>query len=239
MIMTIKTRIEHIIQLIHQAEVAGHHPLGSVQLLAVSKQHSAQAIHEAFNAGVHDFGENYLQEALEKITALSQLPIQWHYIGAIQRNKTTAIAQHFSWVHTVSNALIAERLNHSRPDALPALNVCIQLNVDNESSKAGVCHEDILKLAAHIITLPRLTLRGLMVIPKPEQDANKQVSSFLRVRATLEHINRQLGIAMDTLSMGMSHDFESAIQAGSTIVRIGTAIFGERSFLKGEECSKP
>ena len=226
--MNIKNRIEAIKQLIHQAEAAGHRPLNCVKLLAVSKQHSADEITEAFNAGLRDFGENYLQEALVKINALSVLPIDWHFIGSIQRNKTTAIAQHFNWVHTVSSQLIAERLNQARPDKLPALNICIQLNIDDEASKAGVHFDDALKLATLIVTLPRLALRGLMVIPKPEQDADKQLQSFLRVMQYLNDMNAQLGLSMDTLSMGMSHDFEAAIRAGSTIVRIGTAIFGDR-----------
>lgn len=227
-IMTIKTRIETIQHLIQQAETSSHRPLNSVRLLAVSKQHSSDAITEAFNAGLRDFGENYLQEALTKIHALMHLPIDWHFIGSIQRNKTTAIAQHFNWVHTVSSLMIAERLNHARSDELPTLNICIQLNVDDEITKSGIHFDDALTLAAHVATLPRLALRGLMVIPKPEQDFEKQVASFLRVTQYLHTINTQLGLSMDTLSMGMSHDFAAAIRAGSTIVRIGTAIFGER-----------
>lgn len=226
--MTIKTRIDAIQRLIRQAETSNHRRLNSVQLLAVSKQHSADAITEAFNAGLRDFGENYLQEALIKINALAHLPIDWHFIGSIQRNKTTAIAQHFNWVHTVSNSIIAERLNHARPDDRPKLNICIQLNVDDEPTKAGVHCDDALTLAAHIAALPRLALRGLMVIPKPETDVEKQVTSFLRVTQCLQAINMQLGLSMDTLSMGMSHDFEAAIRAESTIVRIGTSIFGSR-----------
>lgn len=226
--MTIKKRIETIQHLIRQAEESSHRPLHSVRLLAVSKQHSNDSITEAFNAGVRDFGENYLQEALIKINALAHLPIDWHFIGSIQRNKTSAIAQHFNWVHTVSSRMIAERLNLARPDELPTLNVCIQLNVDDETTKAGIHFDDALSLASHIITLPRLALRGLMVIPKPEKDFEKQVMSFLRIKQYLHEINTQLGLSMDTLSMGMSHDFEAAIRAGSTIVRIGTAIFGER-----------
>ncbi len=226
--MTIASNITTINQLIRQAESMCHRPSGVVSLLAVSKQHPPEAIAEAFDAGLRDFGENYVQEALLKINALSPLPIDWHFIGRIQRNKAKIIAQHFSWVHTVSSDAIAQSLNAARPQDMPALNVCIQLNIDNEDSKTGVSPEEAVSLAAHILTLPRLTLRGLMVIPKPEEDVEKQVASFLRVSKCMQHINQRLNISMDTLSMGMSHDFEAAICAGSTMVRVGTAIFGER-----------
>lgn len=228
MTSAIATNIEKIKQQTHQAEQANHRPIGHTTILAVSKQHSSQAILEAWNAGLRDFGENYLQEALVKMQALSQLSIHWHYIGTIQRNKTAAIAQHFQWVHTVSSFNIAQRLNNSRPDSTPALNVCIQLNLDNEISKTGAHPNEALQLAKEISQLPHLVLRGLMAIPKPEQDINKQRASFQRLTEYFQEINQQLKTPMDTLSMGMSHDFEAAIAAGSTIVRIGTAIFGER-----------
>lgn len=226
--MTITTNLNAIHQVIRQAEWACCRPSGSVRLLAVSKQQPVEAITEVFDAGQHAFGESYLQEALLKIQALANLPIQWHFIGRIQRNKVKAIAQHFSWVHTVSRHDIAEGLNAARPLHIPPLNVCIQLNIDDEETKAGIHPADVAALASHILTLPRLILRGLMVIPKPEDNMDKQMASFLRVAECMHAINQQLNISMDTLSMGMSHDFETAIYAGSTMVRIGTAIFGER-----------
>jgi len=232
MTSTIAENIKKLKQQIHQTEQINHLPIGCTKILAVSKQHNSQAILEAWNAGLCDFGENYLQEALVKMQALAELPIQWHYIGAIQRNKTAAIAQHFQWVHTISRFNIAEHLNNSRPDSMPALNVCIQLNLDNEISKTGAHPSEALKLAKEISQLPRLKLRGLMAIPKPEQDINKQKNSFQRLTEYFQEINQQLKKPMDTLSMGMSHDFEAAICAGSTIVRIGTAIFGERCIAK-------
>ena len=227
--MTIISNIQTVKLLIRQAESLSHRPSGSVGLLAVSKQHPPEAIIKAFDAGQRDFGENYVQEAMLKINALSTLPIHWHFIGRIQRNKAKIIAQNFSWVHTVSSDALAESLNAARPQNMPALNVCIQLNIDNEDSKAGVSPEEAISLAAHILTLPRLTLRGLMAIPKPEDDVEKQVASFLRISQSMQQINQKLNSSMDTLSMGMSHDFEAAIRAGSTLVRIGTAVFGDRS----------
>lgn len=226
--ISIKSNIQSVKQLIRTAESLCHRPAESVSLLAVSKQQPPEAIIEAFNAGQRDFGENYVQEALIKIHALSSLPIDWHYIGRIQRNKVKLIARHFSWVHTVSSVAIAEGLNAARPHDKPTMNICIQLNIDSEDTKSGISPEEAVSLAAHILTLPRLRLRGLMVIPKVEDDVDKQVATFLRVSQCMQQINQKLNLSMDTLSMGMSHDFEAAIRAGSTIVRIGTAIFGER-----------
>ena len=226
--MNITTRIQTLQRQIVLAERFYHRPLGSVTLLAVSKQHAAHAVTEAFQAGLVHFGENYLQEALIKMNALSHLPICWHYIGVIQRKKTTLIAQHFDWVHTVSSQLIADRLNEARPEALGALNVCIQLNLDDENSKAGIQPKEAAELADYILTLPRLKLRGLMIIPRVELDPEKQYESFLRATSLLNTLNQRNHGAMDTLSMGMSHDFQSAIRAGSTMVRIGTSIFGQR-----------
>lgn len=227
--MNIASNIEILKRLIHDAEINYQRPLNSVSLLAVSKQHPVSHIIEAFHAGISDFGENYLQEALIKINSLSDFPIQWHFIGSIQSNKAKAIAHHFSWVHTVSSKTIAERLNHARLESQPKLNVCIQLNIDTEESKSGISLDEVEALAAYISKLPNLILRGFMVIPKPEIDVEKQYVSFLRVTHCLQDLNHRLNLSMDTLSMGMSHDFEAAIRAGSTIVRIGTAIFGHRS----------
>lgn len=227
--MNISLRVKHLYNLIHQAETLSHRPKDSVKLLAVSKHHPIDAIVEAFNAGVRDFGENYLQEALLKINALSDFSMHWHYIGAIQSRKAKVIAQHFDWVHTVSSHKIADYLNDARSIDLPILNVCIQLNLDLEENKAGILPKDALELATHIQSLPRLALRGLMVIPRIELDTSKQYDSFLRATHLLNALNKQLDSPMDTLSMGMSEDFTAAIQAGSTIIRIGTAIFGARS----------
>lgn len=227
--MNISLRIKQLYDLIHQTEALSHRSKDSVKLLAVSKHHPIDAIVEAFHAGIRDFGENYLQEALLKINALSHLSMHWHYIGAIQSKKAKVIAQHFDWVHTVSSHKIADYLNDARSIDLPVLNVCIQLNLDLEDNKAGILPKDTLELATHIQTLPRLALRGLMVIPKIELDTNKQYESFLRVTHLFDALNKQLDYPMDTLSMGMSEDFTAAIRAGSTIIRIGTAIFGART----------
>ncbi len=199
-----------------------------VLLLAVSKGHPAGSIEKAYKAGLDNFGENYLQEAIVKMTSLSHLPLHWHFIGNIQSNKTKAIAENFSWVHTVAAQKIAERLNEQVPPQCPPLNVCIQLNLDAEENKAGISFQEGLALAACIHTLPRLKLRGLMMIPKQQSDDDAQYQSFLRLTRCLNEMNQQLNLTMDTLSMGMSHDFKEAIRAGSTLIRVGTAIFGER-----------
>lgn len=227
--MSITTALQALQNIIIKTATLAHRSPKDIRLVAVSKQRSPHEISEAFHAGQHDFGENYLQEALEKINRLADLPIQWHFIGSIQRNKTKAIATHFNWVHSVTSRLIADRLNEARSEHLAPLNVCIQLNLDDEETKAGVSIKDALILARHIASLPHLTLRGLMVIPKAEIDQEKQYVSFLRVTQCLHDINEQLAISMDTLSMGMSNDYEAAIRAGSTMIRIGTAIFGKRS----------
>ena len=205
------------------------HPPGSVALLAVSKGHASPCIERAFAAGLHQFGESYLQEALVKIKALSHLPICWHFVGRVQQNKATAIATHFSWVHGISQIKTAQSLNDARPDGMDPLNLCIQINLDHEPTKSGVSPADVSELVAHIIALPKVALRGVMVIPKPLQDQEDQYRSFLRASALLHTINRQFGLTLSTLSMGMSDDFAAAIRAGSTIIRIGRAIFGERA----------
>ncbi len=205
---------------------AGRAP-GCVQLLAVSKTFGPDAVQQAFAAGQSAFGENYIQEAVEKITALAHLPLQWHCIGPIQSNKTRLVAEHFDWVHTVDRLKIAQRLSEQRPGDLPPLQVCIQVNVDGGQTKSGVQPEDALALAQSVSKLPRLRLRGVMSIPEPAPDFIAACDLFMRVRAVFDALNAQ-GLGLDTLSMGMSSDLEAAISEGSTLVRVGTAIFGGR-----------
>lgn len=226
--MTITANITTLNRLITLAEKKHHRPVSSVRLLAVSKQQSTKAIAEAFDAGVRDFGENYVQEAIEKIKHFSHEPIHWHFIGNVQSNKIKTIAQHFHWVHTVTTPQIAKKLNAARPVDCPPLQVCIQLKMSDEKNKTGIHSSEAMTLAKYITTLPNLTLRGLMVIPKSEMDSQKQYTTFFHVSACLQHINETLQLSLDTLSMGMSQDFEAAIRAGSTMVRMGTAIFGRR-----------
>jgi len=198
------------------------------QLLAVSKTKPAEFIREAHAAGQRCFGENYLQEAVEKQQQLADLDIEWHYIGPIQSNKTRAIAEHFAWVHSVDRAKVARRLSEQRPDGLPPLNICLQVNVDKEESKSGVFLEDLPTLLSDIKDLPGIRIRGLMAIPAPTDDFEQQRQSFAKLHTALLELQAQ-SPHMDTLSMGMSGDLEAAIAAGSTIVRIGTDIFGARS----------
>ena len=206
------------------AEDAGRAP-GEVQLLAVSKAQPAAALRAACNLGLLHFGENYLQEALEKMETLADLPLHWHFIGTIQSNKTRAIASRFDWVHSLDRSRIAERLNSSRPAALPPLSICLQLNLGDEPWKSGAAPEALVRLAAETATLPRLRLRGLMVLPPPEPAA--AAGHFRRARECFEAL-RQQHPGMDTLSMGMSADLEIAIREGATLLRIGTGLFGPR-----------
>ncbi|QJQ22873.1 YggS family pyridoxal phosphate-dependent enzyme [Pseudomonas sp. SK] len=207
------------------AQAAGRDP-ASVQLLAVSKTKPASAIREIHAAGVRDVGENYLQEALNKQQALSDLPLIWHFIGPIQSNKTKAIAEHFDWVHSVDRLKIAQRLSEQRPAGLAPLNICLQVNVSGEDSKSGCAAADLPALAKAVAALPNLRLRGLMAIPEPTADRAAQEAAF----ATLRKLQEDLGLGLDTLSMGMSHDLEAAIAQGATWVRIGTALFGARDY---------
>lgn len=207
------------------AQAAGRDP-GQVRLLAVSKTKPAAAIREVYAAGVHDVGENYLQEALAKQLELTDLPLTWHFIGPIQSNKTRAIAEHFDWVHSVDRLKIAQRLSEQRPAGLPALNVCVQVNVSGEASKSGCNPDELPALAQAIAALPHLKLRGLMAIPEPTDDPAAQAAAFARVRQLQDSLN----LGLDTLSMGMSHDLEAAIAQGATWVRIGTALFGARDY---------
>ena len=184
---------------------------------------------EAYQAGQRVFGESYIQEALDKIELLRDLPLQWHFIGPVQSNKTRAIATHFAWVHSVDRLKIAERLSAQRPASLPPLNVCIQVNVSGEDSKSGVAPGGLVELAQTVASLSQLKLRGLMAIPAPVEGLEAQRVPFAKLRELMQQINTQ-GLALDTLSMGMSHDFSAAILEGATIVRVGTAIFGERNY---------
>ena len=211
------------------AQAAGRAP-EQVRLLAVSKTKPAAAIREVYAAGVRDVGENYLQEALAKQLELTDLPLTWHFIGPIQSNKTRAIAEHFDWVHSVDRLKIAQRLSEQRPAELPPLNICIQVNVSGEASKSGCTPADLPALASAISALPRLTLRGLMAIPEPTDDRAEQDAAFAAVRELNQSLQASLKLPLDTLSMGMSHDLESAIAQGATWVRIGTALFGARDY---------
>lgn len=202
-------------------------------LLAVSKAHPTKAVRAAYAAGQQAFGENYLQEALAKQQELADLTIAWHFIGPLQSNKTQAIAQHFSWVHSVDRLKIAERLNAARPADLPRLQVCLQVNVSGETSKGGVAATEAFALAQAIAKLPRLQLRGLMAIPAPTNSIAKQRQQFRMVRELQEAMQAQ-GLTLDTLSIGMSDDFPAAIAEGATIIRVGSAIFGARQNVKLE-----
>ena len=211
---------------IRAAALAVQRDVTSVHLLAVSKTKPAAALREAYAAGIRDFGENYLQEARAKQLELADLPLSWHFIGPIQSNKTRDIAEHFEWVHSVDRLKIAQRLSEQRPAELAPLNICIQVNVSGEASKSGCTPADLPALATAISALPRLKLRGLMAIPEPTEDRVEQDRAF----ATVRHLQESLNLGLDTLSMGMSHDLESAIAQGATWVRIGTALFGARDY---------
>ncbi len=200
----------------------------SVQLLAVSKKQPISAIVEAASAGQGDFGENQVQEGIDKITEIADPGLTWHFIGHLQTNKTRPVAEHFAWVHSVDRLKTARRLSDQRPEELGDLNVCIQVNVDDEASKSGVAFDEVRELAAAILELPRLRLRGLMCLPAIRSDFEAQREPFRRLRELGDDL-RGAGIPVDTLSMGMSDDFRAAIVEGSTIVRIGTAVFGPRS----------
>jgi pyridoxal phosphate enzyme (YggS family) len=199
-----------------------------VTLLAVSKTFGPDAVREAHAAGQAAFGENYIQEAVEKIALLGALPLQWHCIGPIQSNKTRLVAAHFDWAHTVDRLKIAQRLSEQRPAELPPLQVCIQVNVDGGATKSGIAPEETLALAREVAQLPRLKLRGLMTIPEPQPDFAAQKEVHVRARRLFDEL-RDAGLALDTLSMGMTADLEAAVAAGSTMVRVGTAIFGGRA----------
>ena len=223
---TIADNITTVAARIAAAAQAAGRDSASIGLLAVSKTKPAAAVREAHAAGLRDFGENYLQEALGKQAELTDLPLCWHFIGPIQSNKTRAIAEHFDWVHSVDRLKIAQRLSVQRPADLAPLNICIQVNVSGEASKSGCTPADLPALAAAISALPNLKLRGLMAIPEPTEERAEQDAAFATVRTLQDSLN----LPLDTLSMGMSHDLESAIAQGATWVRIGTALFGARDY---------
>jgi len=220
-IQQINTRID---ELCHQY----HRDPADIRLLAVSKTKPAEDIRSAFNAGQHCFGENYLQEALQKIRALHDLPIEWHFIGAIQSNKTRELAENFAWVHSVDRLKIARRLSEQRAESMPALNICLQVNISEETSKAGLMLNELTGLVAEVVQLPNISLRGLMAIPAKADTLSAQRATFAKIRQALKTLQKTQP-ALDTLSMGMSNDMEAAIAEGSTILRIGTAIFGARN----------
>lgn len=208
-------------------QAAGRRP-DEVTLLAVSKTFGADAVQAAHAAGQTAFGENYIQEAVQKITKLRHLPLVWHCIGPIQSNKTRLVAEHFDWVHTVDRLKIAQRLSEQRPAGLPPLQVCIQVNVDAGDNKSGVSPADALALAQAVSALPNLRLRGVMSIPEPASDFIVSQAVLARVKAVFDALNAA-GLGLDTLSIGMSADLEAAVHAGSTMVRVGSAIFGGRA----------
>jgi PLP dependent protein len=223
----ITTQLLAVRQRIAAAEARFERVPGSVQLLAVSKGQPLSALREACAAGQRRFGESYAQEALSKIAALTDCAPEWHFIGPLQRNKTRSVAANFAWVQSLDRLALAERLNAQRPADLPALQVCIEVNISGEASKSGVTPAEVPALAAAVAALPRLRLRGLMALPAPVSEFAAQLAAFQHLRALYDEL-RARGHALDTLSMGMSDDLEAAIAAGATLVRIGTAIFGAR-----------
>lgn len=230
------SRISDNLQAVHDriatAARAAQRSAIDITLLAVSKTFGPEAVIDAAQAGQRAFGENYLQEAVDKMTAVrAQAPdyaLQWHFIGPIQSNKTRPIAEHFDWVHAVEREKIAQRLSEQRPPHLASLNICLQVNISGEASKSGIAPQDVLTLAQSVANMPRLALRGLMAIPEPTEDVEKQRAAFRQMRQLFDACNAQ-GFKLDTLSMGMSDDLEAAIAEGSTMVRVGSAIFGKRS----------
>jgi PLP dependent protein len=228
MSLSIEHNIAKVWQHIRAAEKKHHRRANSVQLIAVSKTRTAQCIRQAVEAGASHIGENYLREALEKQAALADLPITWHFIGPIQSNKTRLIAEHFDWVHSVDRLKIAARLSEQRPDSLPPLNICIQINVSGEHSKSGVKPDETEPLAEQISKLPNIILRGVMAVPAATENEQHQMDAFAQVSRTAVKLQQRHG-TIDTLSMGMSTDMRAAIAQGATMVRIGTDIFGPRS----------
>ena len=224
--MAISDSLQSTKDRIAAACVAAGRPPGAVQLLAVSKTFPGSAVHEAFAAGARAFGENYVQEGLAKIEELGDLRdrLEWHLIGPLQSNKTRPVAEAFDWVHSVDRLKTAQRLSEQRPAALPPLNICLQVNISGEASKSGLLSAEVAALARQVAALPRLRLRGLMAVPEPGPGALAQHQAMAALFGAL----KAEGLALDTLSLGMSADLEDAIRAGSTMVRVGTAIFGAR-----------
>ena len=224
---TISANLQAVLARIHAAaQKSGRNP-ADISLLAVSKMWPATAVREAVAAGQIAFGENYVQEGVEKVADLSDLELDWHFIGPLQSNKTRRIAESFAWVHSVDRLKIAERLSEQRPDSLPLLQVCLQVNVSGEETKSGIELGAVSELAQQVMRLPRLKLRGLMAIPAPTENFDEQRQAFHRLREVFDRLIEE-GLPLDTLSMGMTHDLEAAIAEGATMVRVGTAIFGER-----------
>ncbi len=223
----IKAQLDSVRKRIREAERLAGRPTQSVGLVAVSKTRPVEDIHTAYDQGQRDFGENHLQDAVEKIAALQHLDIVWHFIGPIQSNKTRAIAEHFHWVHSVDRLKLAKRLSDQRPEESAPLNVCLQVNISGEASKSGIAPDELDELATAVARLPRLKLRGLMAIPAPCDDAEAQREPFRALRSAMEKLIDN-GLVLDTLSMGMTNDLEAAILEGATLVRVGTAIFGPR-----------
>ena len=232
---SIAANLQAVHHAIDSAALAVSRDPHAITLLAVSKTFDADTVLQASDAGQQAFGENYLQEALDKIAVIHatrpQLTLEWHFIGPIQSNKTRPIADTFDWVHSVEREKIAQRLSEQRPITRPPLNICLQVNVSGEASKSGVSPEDTLRVAQSIHLLPNLRLRGLMAIPAPTDDIAQQRAAFSRVRLLFDQC-RAAGLPLDTLSMGMSADLPSAIAEGSTLVRVGSAIFGKRTYAK-------
>lgn len=220
----------HVIDQIQSACTRVQRDPATVELLAVSKTHPSSAIRDMYELGQRCFGENYLQEALDKIQALKDLNIEWHFIGHVQRNKTKSLAEHFDWVHGVDRLIIAERLSSQRAEHAADLNICLQVNIDHQQTKDGCQPEDVAELVQTISRLPKLKLRGIMVIPAPEHAEAFEAAKTLFDAVKAQHAHPE---QWDTLSMGMSADLDAAIAAGSTIVRIGTALFGARDYSHG------
>ena len=223
----INQRLHAVNNSIREAETKFGRESGAVSLLAVSKTHPAETIIEAWNAGQRSFGENYLQHAVPKIQELSEYDIEWHFIGPLQSNKTRPVAENFDWVHSIDREKIAQRLSDQKPQEKAPINICIQVNVSDEDTKSGVDLDEVEELAQAITNLPGVKLRGLMAIPEITFDEELQRTNFRKLREKFDELNSK-GFELDTLSMGMSDDMESAVAEGSTMVRIGTAIFGAR-----------
>lgn len=230
----IERRLESVLSAIRAAELRWNRPPGSVTLLAVSKTHGVDAICRCIKAGQRQFGENQLQEALGKIEILKEQPLTWHFIGAIQSNKTRGIAERFAWVHSVDRLKIAQRLSAQRPPHLPPLNICLEINVSGESSKAGIAPSALPALADAAAQLPGIKLRGLMSVPAPATEFEAQRRPFRTLHALFTGLNDQ-GYNLDTLSMGMTDDMTAAIAEGATLVRVGTAIFGPREAIPNDQ----
>jgi PLP dependent protein len=225
----IQSRLEAVRNIIARTVSECARPVGSVQLLAVSKTRTSDEIMTAFTCGQGCFGESYLQEAVDKIDQLIDEEIEWHFIGRVQSNKTKLIAERFDWVHSIDKLKQAQRLNDQRPESLPRLNICLQINIDNEESKGGVKPDDTAELIQQICQLPRLSLRGLMTLPAPTDNIDDQRKPFARLRELRDQLASD-ELPLKTLSMGMSDDMQAAIAEGSTMVRVGTAIFGPRNY---------